>query len=90
MDAFRGIDGQIRDVFDRGDLRLRNLDLNLEAIAAPRIAPEIQVGVAARRGGGDQRTGDFGGRYAILPGAIAIDLDLQRRIIERLRILEIA
>ena len=81
---------QIGDVLDRRHLRLRNLDLNLEAVAASRIPPEVQIGVAARRCCGRQRPANVGSRDAELTGAIAIDLNLQGRIVERLRVLQVS
>ena len=69
---------------------MRDLNLNLEPVAAPGISPEIQIGVPARRGRRDERPRHIRRRDAKLSRAIAVDLDLERRIIERLRILQVA
>ena len=69
---------------------MRNLDLNLETVSAPWVAPEIQVGVAAGRSGRHQRFANIGHRDAELPCAIAVHLDLDGRIIQRLGVLQIA
>src|SRR5262249_42265066 len=81
---------QVGEVLDGSHLRLRNLDLNLKSISARWIAPEVEVRVSARRSGGRERPADIRGRHAELAGTVAVDLNLQRWVIERLRVLEIA
>src|SRR5262249_14451200 len=78
---------QIGDVLQRRHLRLWDLDLNLETVAAARVTPEVQVRVAAGRRCGNERSADVGGGDAKLSRPIAVDLDLERRVIERLRVL---
>ena len=62
--------------FDRRDACLRDLDLNLEAVAASRIAPEVQIGVPARGRGGDEGARDIGSRDTELARAVTVDLNL--------------
>src|SRR5207244_11548322 len=71
-------------------LRLRELHLNLETVPAAGIPPEVQLGVSAGRGGGHERLADIGWRHAKLSGAAAVNLDLERWVIERLRVLQVA
>ena len=77
---------QVFHVLDGRHPRLRNLDLNLKPVAASGVAPEIQVGVPTRRRGGHERSGNFARCDAELSGPIAVDLDLEARIIEWLRV----
>src|SRR5207244_622383 len=80
---------QTLDVGRRSDLELRYLHLDLKRVAAPWVAPEIRIGEAAGCRGRNKRAGHIGGRDPKLPGAIAIDLDIERGVIDRLRILQV-
>src|SRR5206468_8407741 len=81
---------QVRHILEGCHLRLRNLDLNLKPVAAARVPPEIEVRITAGRCRGRERPADIGGGDTELPGPVAVDLDLKRRIVERLRILQVA
>ena len=67
-----------------------NLDLDLKRIAGIRIAPIVGVGEARGRGGGHHRARHVRHGQAELPGAVAIDRDIERGIAAFLRDLEVA
>ena len=69
---------------------MRDLDLNLKPVPAAGVPPEIEVRVAAGRGRRCERPANIGGGHPELAGSVTVDLDLQRRIVERLGILQIA
>ena len=78
------------DVGRLGHLRRRDLHLDLVRIAADVVAPEDPRGVAARVGGGDQRFADVAGGHAAEAGPLAVERDLDGRVVERLLDLDVA
>ena len=64
--------------------RLRHFDLHLERDARPRVGPVVRRDEPARRGRRGERPPDLIDGDAELPGALAVDVDADRRIVERL------
>ena len=87
-----GLGGQRHelDVGRLGHLGLRDLHLDLVRIAADIVAPEVAHGVAAGVGGGDQRFADVAGGHAAQAGPLAVERDLDGRVVERLLDLHVA
>ena len=73
-----------------GHLRRRDLHLDLVRIAADVVAPVVPRGVAAGVGGRDQRFADVAGGHAAEPGPLAVEGDLDGRVVERLLDLDVA
>ena len=80
-------DAQIVEVVIRG---CGTSHLHLERDAGPRIGPVVRRDEAARRGRGGERPADLIDGDAELAGELAIDVDLDRRIVERLLELQVA
>ena len=78
------------DVGRLGHLGRRDLHLDLVRIAADVVAPEDPRGVAAGVGGGDQRFADVAGGHAAQAGSLAVERDLDGRVVERLLDLDVA
>jgi hypothetical protein len=78
------------DPIDAAHHRPRNLDLHLIGNAALGIGPIAGGDEAAARRGGDHRPRDIGRREAGQARLLAIDVDLDRGIIERLAKLNVA
>ena len=78
------------DVGRLGHLGLRDFHLDLVRIAADVVAPEIARGVAAGVGGGDQRLADVARGHAAEAGPLAVERDLDGRVVERLLDLHVA
>ena len=70
--------------------RLRHLDLHLERDAGARIGPVVRRDEPARRGRRGERSPDLIDRDAELAGQLPIHVDLNRRVVERLLVLQIA
>ena len=69
---------------------LRQLHLDLERVAGDGIAPVVRVGEARRRRGRDHRADHVGHGQAELPGALAVDGDVEGREAALLRELQVA
>ena len=77
-------------IVERGHPRLRDLDLHLERDAGARVGPVVRRDEPAGRGRGGKRSADLIDRDAELAGHLAVHIDLDRRVVERLAVLQIA
>ena len=81
---------KLADVLHALHAILRELHLDLEGIAGRRIAPVVRLGEARRRGRGHDGAHDVRHRQAELAGALAVDRDIERRVVVLLRVLQVA
>ena len=85
-----GRDRHAAQIVERRHARLWHFDLHLERDAGPRIGPVVRRDEPARRRGRRKRSADLIDRHAELAGELAIDVDVDGRIVERLPELQIA
>ena len=78
------------DVGRFGHLGLRHLHLNLVRVAADIVTPEIAGRVTARIRGGDERLADIARGHPREAGSLAIEGDLNGRVVQRLLDLHVA
>ena len=77
-------------ILETGHPRLRHLDLHLERDAGARIGPVVRRDEPARRGRRGKRAPDLIDGDAELTRHLTVHVDLNRRIVERLAVLQIA
>ena len=77
-------------IVERRHPRLRHLDLHLERDAGARIGPVVRRDEPAGRGRRGERPPDLIDGDAQLAGHLTVHVDLNRRIVERLAVLQIA
>ena len=75
---------------ERGHPRLWHLDLHLERDPCPRIGPVVRRDEPAGGRRGSKRSADLIDRDAELARHLTVHVDLDRRIVERLAVLQIA
>ena len=78
------------DVLDRGYVRLRKLHLNLIRDPRSGIGPIVRRHEPARGSCRQERTAHPGGRYSQLSRALAVHVDVDAGIVERLVVLQVA
>src|SRR5689334_20359136 len=83
-------DGQTSQCINALNSVLWQLNLNLKSLSRGWIPPIIGLRETRRGGCGNNGTYDIRHREAKLPGTLPIDVDVHRRIVELLGILQVA
>ena len=78
------------DALERVHDLVGDLDLHLVADAGLGVGPVVGDHEAAGGSGRDDRAGDVRGGHAAEASALAVHLDADRRVVERLAVLEVA